>query len=190
MVEILERIEEDVRKALEGVKISKELIDSDLGNLLMIDQNPIDGIKFRANTEKFLKSLAEENVQILFNQLCDLQTKVVDNMKLTMLPDRKTRLPRFRSVPRSRPPTKWEQFSKSKGIQKRKKEKLVFDELSKQWKPRYGYRRADQDGENWMAEVPGNKDPNTDMFAHFKENKKERIAKNEAQRLKNLMKKA
>lgn len=165
MAEILERIEEDVRKSLESITINKELVDFDLGNLLLIDQNVIDATRFRKNPEDYLKVLAEENVQLLFNKLCNLEKKRIDNMEVTVLPEKITQLPRSRPVPKPRVPTKWESFAKNKGIQKRKKDKLIYDESTNEWKPRYGYRRAPSDGDQWMVELPDNK--GLLIFAHL-----------------------
>ena len=38
--------------------------------------------------------------------------------------------------------TKWEKFAREKGIVKRKRSKLVFDETSGEWARRYGYNKA------------------------------------------------
>ncbi|KHJ75285.1 ribosome biogenesis regulatory protein, partial [Oesophagostomum dentatum] len=62
----------------------------------------------------------------------------------------------------------------------------VFDEATKEWKPTYGYRRGNDDTKDWLIEIPDNADPNKDYFAERVEKKKERVAKNETQRLKNL----
>ena len=34
-------------------------------------------------------------------------------------------------IPKPKPPTKWEKFAKAKGIQKQKKDKLIWDDQSK-----------------------------------------------------------
>ncbi len=48
-----------------------------------------------------------------------------------------------------RPPTKWEKFAAQKGIVKKKRSKLTFDEGEQAWKRRYGYQKA-----NDQAAVP------------------------------------
>lgn len=74
------------------------------------------------------------------------------------LPKATTVLPREKPVPAARQPTRWEQYAQAKGIQKRKKTRLVWDEVSQSWKPRYGYRRAENDRQrDWMHVVPDNK---------------------------------
>lgn len=97
-----------------------------------------------------------------------------------------TVLPRAKPLPKARPPTKWEVFAKEKGITKRKKEKLVYDDITDTWKPRYGYNRIGAEKDDWLIEMKDNEDPNVDKFEQKKEEKKERVAKNELQRLKNI----
>ena len=44
-------------------------------------------------------------------------------------------------------------FSPS-GIQKKKRGRMLYDEVAKEWKPRYGYKKAGSDKEqNWVVEV-------------------------------------
>ena len=43
-----------------------------------------------------------------------------------------------------KPKTKWEQFAEEKGIKKRKRSKMVFDEQQDEWKRRHGYDRANE----------------------------------------------
>lgn len=53
--------------------------------------------------------------------------------------------------------------------------------------PTYGFKKAAAEKEkNWLLEVPSNLDPNTDMFAEKSKTKKENVAKNEYQRLRNI----
>ena len=56
-----------------------------------------------------------------------------------------------------------------------------------QWVPRYGYKKVKAEkAKNWVMEVPEGKDPMEDQFAKQTEAKRERIAKNELQRLRNI----
>ena len=48
----------------------------------------------------------------------------------------------FKQLPKPRPPTKWEIFAQRKGIQKRKRSKLEFNEQTDDWRRRYGYKRV------------------------------------------------
>jgi len=97
------------------------------------------------------------------------------------------RLPRAKPIPKPRPPTKWEQYAKEKGIVKKKKTNLVWDDAVRQWVPRYGYKKAKvEETKNWMMEYKGNADDKEDPFEVAREAKRERVAKNELQRLRNI----
>lgn len=64
---------------------------------------------------------------------------------------------------------------------------MVFDELTKQFVPRYGYKGANQGIEDHaIVEVRSGQDPYADPWAAAREEKKERIAKNESRRLRNI----
>ena len=41
--------------------------------------------------------------------------------------------------------TKWEKFAREKGIQNKKKSRMVWDETRQEWAPRWGYKRANDD---------------------------------------------
>jgi len=88
--------------------------------------------------------------------------------------------------PNPKPLTKWQKFAQGKGIVKHKKSKFVWDEAKKQWGRRYGFKKANDESKDWVIEVPGNADPNEDQFEKRQKAKKERVAKNEFQRLKNI----
>ncbi|XP_053214736.1 ribosome biogenesis regulatory protein homolog [Panonychus citri] len=184
--QVLGQIEEKEKEALKEVLIEKELVDVDLGNCLLIDNNPLDEINLRKIKEDYLLKLAQTNGQYLLNKLSELDTMIVDGYNLIKLPVGTTPLPRSMPVPKPKAPTKWETYAKDKGIQKRKREKMVWDDTEKVWKPRYGYNRINSDKDDWIIEIPQNKDENTDMFAEVKEAKRERVAKNEFQRLRNI----
>ena len=60
-------------------------------------------------------------------------------------------LPREKPIPKAKPLTKWESYAKEKGIQKQKKSKLVWDDVVKEWVPRFGYKKAKAEVEkNWL----------------------------------------
>lgn len=109
----------------------------------------------RKDKEEFLKKLARDNTQLIINQLWELETKKVENLVVAKLPAPKTILPRSKPIPKPKSPTKWELYAKTKGIQNRKREKLVWDDTSKEWKPRFGYRGINQNND-WLIEVPDN----------------------------------
>jgi len=160
----------------------------DVGSLYVNDLQPVDVKKLRANTQTFLQSLARDNAQLLFNKVWQLPIEKVDNVIVCKLPPPTTVLPREKKIPKAKPPTKWEAFAASKGIGNKKRTRMVYDEESESYKPRFGYKRANDDTKEWCLEVPDNADPYEDQFEKRVTAKKERVAKNELQRLHNIKK--
>ena len=95
---------------------------------------------------------ARENTQLLVNKVFLLPTESAEVGRLAVLPPPKTKLPREKPVPVEKPLSKWEQYKRDKGLKTRKKEKLVFDELSGTWKERYGPNKANKLDNNWIIE--------------------------------------
>lgn len=55
--------------------------------------------------------------------------------------------------------------------------------------PTYGFKRAQAEREkDWVLEVPGNADPMEDQFAKKVDLRSEKVAKNEIQRMRNIVK--
>ncbi|CAB1427576.1 unnamed protein product [Pleuronectes platessa] len=186
--ELLAQAERDEAEKLRSITVHKELdLEFDVGNLLACDKNRVESRDFRSQKkEDFLKSLARDNTQLLINELWKLPTERVEEAIVAKLPVPATPLPREKPPPKARPPTKWEQFAKLKGIQKKKKTNLVWDENAKDWRRRWGHKRANDDTKDWLIEVPVTADPNEDQFAKRVKAKKERVAKNELNRLRNI----
>lgn len=144
-------------------------------------------IIFSRNKNDYLLNLTRDNTQLLLNKIWELSTERVEEAIVVKLPPARTVLPRMKPVPRPKPLTKWQQFAKEKGIQKKKKSKLSWDEQLQKWVPLYGFKRAKAQGEkDWLLEVPQNADPMEDQFAKRIETKSEKVAKNELQRLRNI----
>ncbi|EMS55220.1 Ribosome biogenesis regulatory protein-like protein [Triticum urartu] len=120
-----------------------------------------------------------------------------------------------KELPRPKPPTKWEQFAKSKGellilagflsvfvgsvfaldfcnsnilagIIKHKKNKRAWDEQTNSWKRTYGYDRVNDDRDVPIIEAKLTDEPGVDPFAQRREEKKGRVDKQEKNRLGNL----
>ncbi|RVE58749.1 hypothetical protein OJAV_G00198050 [Oryzias javanicus] len=186
--ELLAKAEQEEAEKLKTISVQKELdLDFDVGNLLACDKNRIESRDFKEQKkEDFLRALARDNTQLLINEIWKLPTERVEEAIVAKLPEPATRLPREKPPPKPKPPTKWEQFAKLKGIQKKKKTNMVWDETAKEWRRRWGYKRANDDTKDWLIEVPQTSDPNEDQFAKRVQAKKERVAKNEFNRLKNI----
>lgn len=93
----------------------------------------------RSKKDAYLHSLSRDNTQLLLNQVWELPTERIEEAIVVRLPQPTTVLPRSKPVPKPRPLTKWQEFAKAKGIQKKKKDKLQWDEQLQKWVPLYGY---------------------------------------------------
>ncbi|XP_077592682.1 ribosome biogenesis regulatory protein homolog [Stigmatopora nigra] len=185
--ELLAQAERNEAEKLRTITVDKELdVDFDLGHLLASDKNRVDRSDLAEQKEEFLRSLARDNTQLLINELWKLPSERVQEVVVVKLPEQTTSLPREKPIPKPKPLTKWEQFAKVKGIQKKKKTNLAWDETAKEWRRRWGYKRVKDDTKEWLIEVPGNADPNEDQFSKRVTAKKERVAKNELNRLRNI----
>lgn len=93
---------------------------------------------------------------------------------------------RAKPVPQPKPETKWEKFAKEKGITKKKRSRMVYDEEKEEYRPRWGYKRAKAGiEEQAIVEVKAGDDPNVDPWTKAKLAKKERVQKNLKQQQKN-----
>ncbi|MCO5613345.1 hypothetical protein L7F22_067621 [Adiantum nelumboides] len=116
----------------------------DLGNLLVADARNADITSSLSKEEITLECLAkgEQALQALAEKLFSLPSISDKTGRIVRLPLPTIQLPREKPLPKSRPPTKWEVFAQKKGIKKRKRSKLEFDEQSQEWRRRYGYKRV------------------------------------------------
>jgi len=172
-----------------STEVTKPLnLEMDLGNMTAFDPNQLDvsaGV-----SESLLVSLARENTQLLFNAIWSLPTERVEEALVAKFPPPSTLLPREKPLPKPKPMTKWEKYAKEKGIEKKKKkDRLVWDDVVQKWVPQFGYKKVKVEQEkNWMMEVKGGAPDNEDPYEKEAEAKREKIAKNELQRLRNLAK--
>ncbi|KAJ4844619.1 hypothetical protein Tsubulata_023445 [Turnera subulata] len=160
----------------------------DLGNLTAFD--PLHNFSSAPSSREELVSecirkgteLVQEIADYLFNLP---STEDVDG-PIVKLPPPSTKLPREKPLPKPKPPTKWELFAKAKGIQKKKKDKVVWDEQTETWKRRYGYDRVNDDNDVPIIEAKMTDEPGEDPFAKRRSDKKKRVEKQEKSRLQNL----
>ncbi|CAG8549095.1 3358_t:CDS:2 [Ambispora gerdemannii] len=163
-------------------------LEFDLGLLAGYDTNTLDDQKLKSkNIDEYLKEYTRDGAQLLINELFKLPVSVEDAGVFAQLPDVTTVLPREKPIPKAKPLTRWEKFAKVKGIQKRKKDKLIYDDEKGEWVPRWGYKGSNDDGANdWLIPVSNNDDPYEDLFAKRREGKKQRIEKNNSRHQRNL----
>jgi regulator of ribosome biosynthesis len=97
------------------------------------------------------------------------------------------RYPREKRVPEPKGLTVWEKFAKQKGIKNKKRERMVYDEQEDEYKPRFGYKGVNKgEEEHAIIEVKHGSDPYADPWEAARLEKKEKVSKNEKQRLKNI----
>eukprot|EP00941_MAST-03F_sp_MAST-3F-sp1_P000348 g348.t1 len=164
-------------------------LEYDLGNLAAFDAHPVDASKIEnvkiAKREKYLRELSTQNTQLLIKHLFALDSKAGEFAMMAQLPTPSTPLPREKHVPAEKDLTKWERFAKEKGILKRKRSRMVFDETSETWRPRFGYKR-DNALKDWVIELKDGDDIYTDKYAEKALSKKKRVLQNQMNHLKNL----
>ena len=101
---------------------------------------------------------------MLFNALWALPTEKVEEALCIKLPPCSHQLPREKPVPKPKPPTRWEAYAKSKGIDRKsnkskggeegKAGRLVWDDKLREWLPKFGYKKAKAEQQkNWMMEI-------------------------------------
>ncbi|XP_046856169.1 ribosome biogenesis regulatory protein homolog [Xenia sp. Carnegie-2017] len=156
----------------------------DVRNLLLTDINIVEKSSFKNKKDEILRDNARDNTQFLLNCIWKLPVEKCDNVVLVQLPEATTVLPREKQIPKPKPLTKWQEFAKKKGY--RKRGKMVWDASTKSWQPRWGFKRAKDDTKEWLIEVPANANPYEDQFLKREKDKKERVAKNEYQCLRNM----
>jgi len=64
-----------------------------------------------------------------------------------------TTLPRMKPIPTIRKLTKWQKFALDKGIKKKDRSRMVFDEQTKTWVPRWGSKSLKHQQEERVAIV-------------------------------------
>lgn len=125
----------------------------DLRHLLAVDITPVS-----ESTD--LRKHTEENAQLLVSQIFQLpreQTDIGPIVRLDKL-EFVEQLPRMMPLPKPKVKSRWDKFAEERGIEKKKRSRLVWDEASKDWVPRWGANSAKNRAEkkDWLVEVPLN----------------------------------
>ncbi|GFS30835.1 ribosome biogenesis regulatory protein homolog [Trichonephila inaurata madagascariensis] len=151
---------------------SEVYVELDVGNLCVTNISLLKSSNERYIEEDILKHVATLGARKLIGEVFKLPSEYVDHVPVATLP-------------KPKPLTKWQKFAQAKGISRKDKDRKVWDPVSEDWKPSYGYGSI-KNQEDWIKEIPDNADPNIDLFEKDKKEKKERIAKNEYKRLQNI----
>ena len=97
-------------------------------------------------------------------------------------------VPRAKPAPKEKPKTKWEKFREEKGLPSRKKRsRLIFDEITKDWVPRWGPGSKAQIAKKheWLLEDNSGVEGGADPFTVKKQEKKMQLEKENLKRMKN-----
>eukprot|EP00931_Biecheleriopsis_adriatica_P031479 TRINITY_DN18457_c0_g1_i1.p1 TRINITY_DN18457_c0_g1~~TRINITY_DN18457_c0_g1_i1.p1 ORF type:complete len:310 (+),score=80.19 TRINITY_DN18457_c0_g1_i1:51-980(+) len=148
-------------KTVKGATASREdNLTYDLKHMAAYDISPIP-----SGTD--LAAYSRDSVQLLINKLFALPRSTNEEGTAVSLPAEEVfRLPRAKPVPKEKPKTRWQKFMEERGMKKRKRSKLVWDEIEEDWKPRWGYKSAKKSAENakWFHEVGQHENPSENPF--------------------------
>mmetsp|Transcript_17498 Transcript_17498/g.67870 ORF Transcript_17498/g.67870 Transcript_17498/m.67870 type:complete len:288 (+) Transcript_17498:41-904(+) len=175
--------------SLGGAAVEKEDdLAYDLGSLYCLDAHPADAAAWAAQgQEAALAARARDNAQLLLNRVFQLPSeRVAGSEVLALLPPPAAPVPREKPLPAAKRETKWEAFARAKGIQKRKRGRMELDEETQEYRPRWGYRRANDELAAWAVEDrPSEVGMHEDPFAKRKADKRERVRKQQKQQVRN-----
>jgi len=142
----------------------------------------------KASEQDFLL-YTRDSVQLLVNHMFGLGKNRIEEGMVVQLPtDEVFRLPRQKPVPKAKAPTRWTKFMEDRNMRKRKRSRLVYDEASGDWLPRWGYRSAKKGkeaGEQGIYEVKSGEDPNSNPFERMKAEKKLQVARQKMREVRN-----
>ncbi|KAL7411057.1 ribosome biogenesis regulatory protein-domain-containing protein [Mrakia frigida] len=163
-------------------------LNVDAGLLTVYDPSPINEEEYNMNPEAYIASHALPPLQTLLTALFTLPTSRTSSGPLASLPVPTTLLPREKSLPKPKPPTKWERFAAEKGISHRVKDKMEWDEDRQEFVARWGRGGLNKKvEEQWITEVKVGADgKDVDPAVTAKEARKARTSKNLKQQQANI----
>eukprot|EP01027_Heterolobosea_sp_BB2_P010281 GEZU01015110.1.p1 GENE.GEZU01015110.1~~GEZU01015110.1.p1 ORF type:complete len:314 (+),score=65.71 GEZU01015110.1:36-944(+) len=162
-------------------------LEYDIGNLMAFDTHPINLAEYGQNPKEYLMKTARDNVQLLINHIFEIPSEQAEVGRTVVLPKPTTVLPREKPVPKEKPLSKWEKFKREKGIKTRKKDKLVFDEVTGEWRERYGKNRANNLQDDWIIPAKPGDEIGEDPFLKRQQERKKRARENKEKEMANIM---
>jgi regulator of ribosome biosynthesis len=165
-----------------------DALEYDLRYLAAFDSRALDETKLASPEERdsFLDELAQQSAQLLIKHIFQLPVEKTDIGPVVTLPASTTRLPRSQHVPKEKALTRWQKFAQEKGIVKRKRSRMVWDEAAEEWRPRFGYKRANDDTGDWAVPVKDGDDPMADPWERRRMEKQKRVIQNKLNQIRNL----
>jgi len=135
--------------------------------------------------EQALISAAASDVKALCEEVIKLPTEVTEDGVMAKLPPPRVLLPREKPLPEPRAATRWERFAAAKGIVHKRKSRLVYDDKTGEYRPRFGRNRRTDNTVEFDGIVPakpgvddfqGAEDP----FTRARRERRERVKQNKA----------
>lgn len=130
-----------------------------------------------------------DSVQLLVNKFFTLDRDRVEEGTVVILPnDEVFRLPRQKPIPKAKAPTRWQKFMEERNMDKRKRSRLVYDEVTDDWVPRWGYKSIKKNRgelETGIYEVKSGEDSNVNPFERMKAEQKLKIMKQKMREVRN-----
>jgi len=203
----LEKLTRGSGSSAPSVSLKTDDLHWDLGSLMGVDSHPVDAEALARDGEAYFMRRATANTQLLIKHIFELPTEDTPIGPVVrapasnspphahradppppqaLIPVATTRLPRSKHVPRPKPLTRWQKFALSKGITKKKKDKMAFDEGAQEWAPRYGYGRKDDATKTYGYELKAGDDPNVDHLERLDLEKQQRVVKNTLNHISNV----
>eukprot|EP01036_Dinobryon_divergens_P036860 gene36860-48075_t len=146
-----------------------------------------NAVKGSEDRDSVILESAQRACQLLMKRIFECPTEPSFVGPLAILPEPTTKIPREKRIPESKSETKWEKFAREKNIKKKKKDRMIYDEASGEYKPRWGYKAANNGIEDHaIVEVKAGQDPFADPWAAEKEEKKQRVQKNLKKQVRNM----
>ena len=133
-------------------------------------------------------SHARAGVQLLFQELETLPFEQDKQGRIVELPAEVLDIPREKPLPKPKPLTRWEKFAQEKGITKRKRSQMVYDEDNDTYKARHGKDRIGEDQKKgpWLMLGSNGKGPDWDPYAARLEEKNKAKEKQSKQEQRNV----
>lgn len=151
----------------------------DLGHLTAFDTR-------KAGNETSPQQTATEATTALLHAIFSRPVEDTPDGRYASLPKADFGLPRSKPIPKERAQTKWEKYAQEKGIQKKRRDRLILDEATGEYIPRYG-----KNGKNSLERdviIPHKESmaDDADPFAKKKKEKQKHIKQNRKKNLSNL----
>ena len=190
---IMEKVKEDID------------VEFDIGNMSIYTTHNAGFSGDADNFEKEIHELSLQNFRKVFGKLLEVRNTIDDTRdakKLELqihdfdkseyhvvLPNGTTLFPRFMPMPSKKDLTKWEKFAKEKGIGRKKKTNMVFDEVTQTYVPRHGSKSLKNLNEkrDVVRVIKPGQDIMTDTFEEDRLEKKESQQKQKIKEIRNRL---